>query len=240
LKLVLSLAAGPICFGEYKLNNYLKLCLAGIGVTGCVTANADALFFDSASFAGNAAMRASWLAASGVAAPDFMEDFEAFTVGTNVNGSPLAGGATVTHTTGNAFVQSSTGFFGGSNPVGTRSLAVGEGSTVLTTILFTAPVDYVGGLEIDKPVGSLTVVFTDLTTDSIALAATATSGNSAEFWGVYRNDAPQITEVRILAGNGGDGEHGVDNIEFGVVPEPSTIVVLGASLLGLAFLRRKK
>lgn len=60
---------------------------------------------------------------------------------------------------------------------------------------------------------------------------TLTFGDSAEFLGFFRNDLPRITEVRLdFSGVG----FGIDNIEYGVVPEPSTGAVAGAGIALLA------
>lgn len=209
-------------------------CLIGISTSSF----AGALFFNSTSFAGNAAERASWLSAIGIAGGANFVDFEAITVGTNVNGVDLGGGLSLSHPSGNALVQSSASFFGSSNPIDTRAVALQEIAGTIT-LNFVTPVDYVGGFDIDMPGGTLRATFTDNTTAQITLDSTATSGDTAEFWGVWRNDAAAISKIEFIASSGGDGEWGLDNLEYGAVPEPGTMIAIGAGL-ALARLRRRR
>jgi hypothetical protein len=197
------------------------------------------MFFNSTSFANNATVRNDWLTAIGISGGDFLVDFENFAVGINLNGVDLGGGVDVSHPTGTSLVQSNSSFFGGSNPIGTRALALAE---VVNPIIisFATPADYIGGFDIDMPGCILRATFADNTTAQITLDATATSGNTAEFWGIWRNDAPGITRVEFLGTNGGDGEWGLDNLEYGLVPEPGTLLALAAGLGAAAFRRRRR
>lgn len=217
----------------------MKTTILVLGM-GALTSSAfgSALFFNSTSFAGNPAVRNSWLTAIGIPNGQYFVDFESYAVGTNLNAVDLGGGASITHPTSNALVQSASSFFGGSNPIGTKALALGE-STGTITLLFASPVDYVGGYDIDQPGGVLRATFTDNTTAQINLESTGSSGNSAEFWGVWRNDGPSITKLEFLSTSGGDAEWGLDNLEYGAVPEPGTMIALGAGL-ALAQLRRRR
>lgn len=212
----------------------LLLILAMGSVAG--VSSAAALFFNSAAFAGNAAERAAWLTAIGIPNGQQFVDFESYAVDTNLNGIDLGGGASLVHPTGNALVKSSPTFFGSSNPIGTKALALAESSGTIT-LFFATPVDYIGGYDIDQPGGTLKATFADNTTAQINLESTGSSGDTAEFWGIWRNDKPSITKVEFIATNGGDGEWGLDNLEYGAVPEPATMLAIG---VGLAFTQLRK
>lgn len=199
---------------------------------------ASPLFFNSATSGGNVAMRSSWLAAIGITGGQYFNDFESYAVGTNLNGVDLGGGVTLSHPTSSALVQSAASFFGGSNPIDTKALALGETVSAIT-LNFATPLNYIGGYDIDQPGATLRVTLTDNSTFSFGLDTTGSSGDSAEFWGVWRNDAAAISKVEFLATNGGDGEWGLDNIEYGAVPEPGTMIVVGAGL-ALTQLRRRR
>ena len=90
------------------------------------------------------------------------------------------------------------------------------------------PADYFGFYDIDHATGTLIVTYTEDTTDSFCPESTGGSGNSAEFFGVYRNDMPRIKLIQINIG--ADAEWGVDNLEYNsVIPEPATwSLLLGA------------
>lgn len=208
--------------------------------TGAVAGSSfgSVLFFNSASFAGNGAMRTSWLTAAGISGGQYFVDFESYAVGTNLNGVDLGGGAALSHPTSTALVQSSASFFGSSNPIDTKALALGETSGTIT-LNFATPVDYIGGYDIDQPGATVRATLTDNSTISFSWDATGSSGNSAEFWGLWRNDAAAISKVEFVATNGGDGEWGLDNLEYGAVPEPGTMIVVGAGL-ALTQLRRRR
>lgn len=206
--------------------------LLSVGSQGAV------LFFNSQTPANNATTRASWLAASGIVAGAYFQDFESVDVGTNLHGVLLPGGLTITHSQGNAYVQSASSYFGGSNPIDTRALALRNGGGMETLLTFATPVDYFAAYDIDSPAGAVLITFEDQTTATVSLETTGSGGLTAEFWGIYRNDMPRIAVVRYAPG-GGDGEVGLDNIEFGPVPEPATIAALGIGLVAIASRRRR-
>lgn len=207
------------------------MCAAG-------AANASVVFFNSPNFGSNAAERADWLAAAGISGGQFFEDFESYPEGTNLHGVALIGGAVLTHPDSVATARTSSSFFGTSNPIDTQALAMSE-ETGAITITFATPVDYVGGYDIDMPGGTLRVTLTDSSTEQIGLDTTGSGGDTAEFWGVWRNDSPAITKVEFLATTGGDGEWGLDNLEYGAVPEPGTMLALAAGV-GVLVRRRRK
>jgi hypothetical protein len=67
------------------------------------------------------------------------------------------------------------------------------------------------------------------------------AGDTAEFFGVFRNDQPRIVRVELDAS--GDGGWGVDNIEYGQVPqqapEPSVFILLSVGLASMRVVRRR-
>lgn len=217
----------------------MRILFTGLAALSVQSAFAGVTFFNSDSFSGNAAKRDAWLAAAGVSAGANFIDFEAVSVGTNLNSVDLGGGASIVHPSGSALVQSSPTFFGSSNPIGTRALAMTEVSGSIS-LSFDAPVEYVGGYDIDMPGGTLKVTLADNTTESFSWDATGSSGNTAEFWGFWRNDTAGIKKVEFLSTSGGDGEWGLDNIEYGVVPEPGSVIGFGLGVAMLGYLRRRR
>lgn len=225
--------------------NHLRVI--GVLVLGSALASsacASVQFFNSSSPANNAATRASWLAAAGVGAPAFLEDFESSALlNTNVSGvsGVLAGSLTITDTSaaGAAYVRNSSTYFGGSNPVDSQALAHNE-LAYLRLDFGPNGVDYVGGLGLDHGDTGIIVTYVGGGTSTHSLEETGATGNTAEFWGFYRNDMPRITRIEMNAS--GDGEWGVDNIEFSAtpVPEPGTVALVGLALAAAARRRAKR
>lgn len=217
----------------------MKLVFLASGLVATTAfSSAGAIFFNATTFANSAAERDLWLNAIGITAGDNFVDFESITVGTNVNGVDLGGGLSISHPNGNALVQSAASFFGSSNPIDTRAVALQEISGTIT-LNFATPVDYVGGFDIDMPGGTLRAVFTDNSSAQITLDTTGSSGDTAEFWGVWRNDAAAISRIEFIATSGGDGEWGLDNLEYGAVPEPGTLLAIAAGV-ALSRVRRRR
>lgn len=202
---------------------------------------AQAQLFSATSFSQNTARRDEWLAAAGITAPTFLENFEAIAVGTNISGdsSILPGGLTMTIATPQTLtVTDSASAMGSSNPIDLRAVAVREDFQV--TFTFATAVDYIGGFVIDPGSVDGVLTFADATTQAYTFNTDgASSGNTAKFWGFYRNDRPAISSLTLFV-RGGDNESGLDNIQFGnqPVPEPATIAVLGLAITALA--RRRK
>lgn len=207
---------------------------------GCIGAGALAQvsIFNSPNAAGNTAARNSWLAASSILSPDFLEDFEGYSVGSSQNALPLIGGLTITDLTAPAYatVQTSGSFFGGSLPVG-KGLALKENHTLRFD--FAAPTAYFGMLTLDDGGSDVRVYLEDSTwVDFTNLDTAGSSGANAEFLGFF-SAGPKIVRLDYFS-SGGDGEWGVDNVEFAAVPEPGLLLAAGAGAALFLNRRRKK
>ena len=180
--------------------------------------------------------RNAWLSASGITIPEHLADFESgFTDGQNISGvTGLFGGGLVivdTSTAGAANIEGTAGGIGGSNPVG--SFAVEQNERQFLELDFSArPVDYVAFQDIDHTGTSLIIHFVGGATVNFGLDSTAVNGDSAEFFGVFRNDMPRITLIQM--DSSGDGRWGIDNIEYGApVPLPGAVWLHGSAIAGL-------
>lgn len=209
--------------------------------------SADIITFQSSTPANNATERTNWLNAIGIGAPEFLVDFESgFTDGQNISGvgGLFPAGMVITDTgpSAAALIETDSGAIGGSNPVGNASVTQDE-RQYLELDFSANPVGYVGFNDIDHTGTNILVSFVGGGSDSFSIETTGSSGNTAEFVGIYRNDQPRITLIRLDAS--GDGDWGIDNIEYGDiagVPEPSTWALL--TLAGVGFggyqMRRKR
>jgi hypothetical protein len=219
--------------------NRLRLFIAVAVLVAPLTAESALLIFNSNVPGTNTTTRAAWLAAIGTGSPQYRADFEAgFTNGQNVSGVPglFPGQLIIQDTSVNeAIIRSGPGIIGGSNPVG--AFAVTQNEVAFLRLDFAAqPVDYVGGLDIDQDTTAVVVTFVDGTTTSFTLDPTGGNGDSAEFFGLYRNDQPRIVRVDFNAN--GDGRWGLDNIEFGRISEPGSLALLGLGFAAFGVVRR--
>lgn len=208
--------------------------LALIGTLTVSSAHAVILTFDAEEVADVPTARAAWLAAIGIATPKNLVDFETgFTDGQNVSGvgGLFPDGLVITDTgPGPPTAAIEDDLIGGSNPVGNFAVTQDEGA-YLELDFSAVPVDYVAFRDIDHNNTSGIVHFEGGGAQTIFLETTIFSGDSAEFFGIYRNDQPRIILVQLDAT--GDNDWGIDNIEYGVVPEPTALSLLALGLLAL-------
>lgn len=181
-------------------------------------AQAELLSFNSDKPVNNEATRSAWLSATGISATDQRVDFESgFYDGQNVSGQEglFPAGLVVTDTgsgTPAAMVATGTGVINGSNPVGSFALTH-DGDPNLVLDFSASPVDYLSFQDIDTAGSVVKVTFVGGSTVSVSIETTGTTGDSAEFFGLYRNDQPRIAKVEIDAS--GSPPWGIDNIEYG-------------------------
>ena len=213
---------------------FLSVCMAGFSGAAMTT-------FESPDAAGNEAARNNWLAEIGTTIPQFLVDFETgFVQGQNVSGDTglFPGGLVITDTSnaGSAKISGLSSDFGGSNPVGSFSLAHNEEQYL--ELSFSNPVNYIAFQAFDHYINTNGIVtFVGGGTETFTLDRARTN-EGAEFFGIYNNDMPLILSVELDAD--GDGEWGIDTIEYGSpVPIPSALWLLGSGLIALVGIRRR-
>lgn len=223
------------------------LVAAAATICGNSQVSAAISTFDSLTPGTNAAVRATWLTAMGITAPDHLVNFESgFTDGQNISGvSGLFPDGLVIIDAGLPGPPAATiesGSISGSNPVGIFALE--HDDDLYLELDFSAqPVDYIGFLGIDHGPMIGIVTFVGGATATFTLDTTMAQNDSAEFYGIFRNDMPLITLVQL--GTSGDG-WGIDSIEYGnlqqstAVPEPATLTMFATVMLGLIGARSRR
>ena len=222
---------------------YFLAVMIGMFLTVWITgfSRAAMLTFNSSNPSNNAITRASWLTAIGTTTPQYLVNFESgFIQGQNV--SSVTGlfpdGLVITDTSssGSAMISGLPSDFGGSNPVGSFSLAHNEEQYL--ELSFSNPVNYIAFQAFDHYIhtnGIVTFVGGGIEPFTLDRART---NEGAEFFGIYNNDMPLILLVQLDAD--GDGEWGIDTIEYGSpVPIPSALWLLGSGLIALVGIRRR-
>lgn len=203
---------------------------------------ADVLTFNSLTPDYNSTTRANWLSAVGITTPQYLVDFESeFKPNDNISGItglfPYNMVITDTSTAHQAIIRSGSGVINSSNPVGTFSVTQNE--LAYLELYFPNPVDYVAFQDIDQAGTDFIITLEDGATFTGKLETTGSSGDTAEFFGIYRNDKSRIVKIELDAS--GTAPWGIDTIEYGVlstVPEPTTLLLLGLGLIGMAGVRR--
>lgn len=206
-----------------------RLALSAGLLSASYVAFASGMLFASSSPANNASTRTSWLSAAGVTTPEFFDGFETYAVGTVLNGSAINGGAVLSATVAidqGGVVQSNPSFFGGATPIDTKALALVEQTATFT---FATPVDYFGAYRMDAPGLIWTITYSDGQAEQYGLGNTGSNG--VIFAGIWRNNMPKIKQVTYGSFTAGDGKWGLDNIEYGAVPEPTSLLIFGLGTL---------
>jgi VCBS repeat-containing protein len=179
--------------------------------------------------------RGDWLSSLAITSPEVTIDFESgFSQDEVVLGNLLDGGLTITSPNGYGYVTSQSSDMGGSSPIGTYALAVDEGDSY--SFSFTSAINYFAFYILDNGETDLTVNYQDGTTEEVTIGVSGASGLNGTFLGMIFDKS--VTSLYIPNVKGGDGEVGIDNIEFGnvaPVPIPSAIVLFGSGLIGFAF-----
>ncbi len=212
--------------------NKALIVLAGLSVVNIASAT---LLFNSSAPANNATVRADFLAAAGVAQGQYLQDFESYALNADLQNAVVDGGLMFTNTGSGVLQARGASAFGGSSPFGARGMWQNESPWLVLDFSANNAL-YVGGFDLDQGGATVRVTYSDASTQNFSLEGTGSGGQSGEFWGLVAENGLNIAKVEFDAT--GDGSWGLDNIEYGVVPEPMTITLLG--LGAAALLRRKK
>lgn len=176
----------------------------------------------------------TFLAALGEA-PDVSIDFESgFADNQDVDGTTISG-MTITAAAGEfARIEQGNGSIGGSNPIGSFALELGDNSGTSVTFSFANAISYFGFYYIDA--GSPTV-------NGFDFSSTSATGNTATFGGLTFDLSENVTEV-VFSSVSGDGTWGLDDIVFGAtpapVPLPAGLPLLLSGALAFGVMRRRQ
>ncbi|MEP1199158.1 VPLPA-CTERM sorting domain-containing protein [Tateyamaria sp.] len=176
---------------------------------------------------------AAFLAAIGEPVDNFIDFETGFTDGQNLNGTTLAGGATVNATVGSTSIEAGAGSIGGSNPIGAFALEASDASGESFTLTFGSAITYFSAFYIDA--GSPSI-------NGVSFSSTGASGDTATFAGLTFDLADNVTEISFTSIDG-DGRWGIDDISFGTasaVPLPAGLPLLLSGGLALGLMRRRK
>ncbi|MCK4999518.1 MAG: PEP-CTERM sorting domain-containing protein [Anaerohalosphaera sp.] len=199
----------------------------------CSIVNAGVTVY-TGSYSEMGVVRSQWLLDIGIAAPDTTLDFESgFSQDQNILNVGLAGGLTVSSTSGYAYVTNSSSDTGGSLPIGTYGVAIDEGDNY--TFSFSSQITYFAFYMYDQGTTGMNINYADGTSETVTIPPSGASGLNGKFMGLVSDK--NIASLYIPRVNGGDGEVGMDNLEFGYVPEPASLTLMSLGVLTL--IRRK-
>ena len=226
----------------------LALC-AAVLLVAATGSRAELVTFNSVTAELSAAARLVFYnSVVGISSPQFRVDFESgFVDEQNVSGVSglFPGGLGVREIlplgsalTPQAIIQQGPGSIDLSNPVGEFALTqTPRDGSDLVLDFSASPVDYVAFADIDTDSANSLIAITLADTSTIIYRPddTLAVGDSAEFLGFFRNDAAPIRELRFdFSGQ----TWGLDNIEYGVVPEPGGYFVVLALIVCVGRRRR--
>ncbi len=180
--------------------------------------------------------RASWLSDLGISEPDTTIDFETgFVQDEVVLDTVLDGGMTISSPAGYGYVTNDSADMGNSLPIGTFALAIDEGDAY--TFSFASPISYFAFYIMDNSTmtNGLQVNYSDGSSDLVSIPNGGSSGLNGIFLAMTFDK--DVDSLYIAHVSGGDSEVGIDNLEFGTVPEPMSLSLL--ALGSLAILRRR-
>lgn len=168
----------------------------------CGQAYGGILTFNSPNPAANVTTGATWLGVIGISGTQYLADFETgFTNGQNITGVPglFPAGLVITDTdAGQAIIRSGAGVIHGSNPVGLFALTQNE-RPFLELDFSIVPVDYVAFQDINHAGTRGWVTVLGGAKYPISFETTAAWNDTAEFFGIFRNDMPRIIKVELGA-----------------------------------------
>ena len=182
--------------------------------------------------------RATWEAAIG-AAPDVFVDFNGFSVDTSYAAAPLDLGPFSMSMTGAAsrhVVDVAPFLFAGTDVDGTPYASAFVDDTRTVSITFDTAVN-AWGFDIFAAGNVGNALFMDLETTSGIQTVSLLQTTSTTFFGVNMDPTDAISSITFR--NGVNDGFSLDNVAASSVPEPSTALLLGLGLVGIAAGRRR-
>lgn len=201
----------------------------------CAVVSASVTVYTS-SYSTMDTVRSQWLADVGVVSPDTTLDFEAgFDQDQNILNTALTGGLTISSADGGyAYVTNDKNDTGGSYSIGT-GVAIDEDDSY--TFAFSSNITYFAFYMYDQSSTNLNINYADGTSEQVSIPAGGAGGYNGAFFALV--SYKDISSLYIPNVNGGDGEVGMDNIEFGYVPEPASLTIMSVGLLALTRKKRQ-
>jgi len=210
-------------------------------------APATLITVNSTSPSDNAAAMNRWMTGAGIGTVEHLVNFENFATGTHLEGkTSLFPGLVIDVSKNSAQVRASSRYYFGRGHCGPapsrRALALTQ-SQILTLDFSSSPIDYVSFFGINTAALTGKAYFTD--GSSVAFNdpdGGGASGNTASFFGMYQDSFPDIAKITLQAStldhvwNYGRKPWGIDEIRYGVAPEPLTITLFA---FGSLILRKR-
>ncbi|OHB54467.1 MAG: hypothetical protein A2Y07_07135 [Planctomycetes bacterium GWF2_50_10] len=215
----------------------VSLCFLAVALFVSI-APATLITINSASPSDNAASMNRWLVGTGIGRVEHLVNFENFATGTHLEGkTSLLPGLVITVSKHSAQVRAGSRYYFGRGHCGPkpsrRALALTE-SQILTLDFSSSPIDYISFFSIN----AATLTGNAYLTDGRMVAFNdpdggGALGNTASFFGIYLNSLPNIAKITLQCSpldhvwNYGRRPWGIDEIRYGVAPEPLTVILFG-------------